>query len=136
MRERKPMTARDDCAYKNAGQEKERRFSLDFFGIDRKADNVPHTAGGDCGIYQVKSARATVCKGLDLDSYLDADGAKAWAYVTNDMLSAYVMNRAEWTAFVKAFGTVTYESKKNGGGAKIRLKHESREMLEWLEARA
>lgn len=134
--ERKPMTARNDRAYKNAGQEAERRFSLDFFGVDRKADNIPHTAGGDCGIYQVKSARATVCKGLDLDSYLDADGAGAWVYVTADMLTAYVMDRAEWTAFVRAFGTVTYDSKKNGGGAKIRLKSEGREMTEWLRARA
>lgn len=130
--ERKPMTVRNDRVYKNAGQEAERRFSLDFFGIDRKADNIPHTVGGDCGIYQVKSARATVCKGLDLDSYLDNDGAGAWVYVTADMLNAFIMNRTEWTDFIKAFGTVTYESKKNGGGAKIRLKSESQEMREWL----
>ena len=134
--ERKPMTAREDRAYQNAGQEAERRFSLDFAGKDRKADNIAHTVAGDVDGIQVKSARATICEGLDLDAYLDQDAASAWAYVTKDMTCAYVMSRSEWTAFAEAFGTVTYDSAKNGGGVKIRLKHESRAMLEWLEARA
>lgn len=119
----------------NVGQAKEFCFRVQLTGKAERADNVPHTAGGDCGIYQVKAARATVCKGLDLDSYLDADGAAAWVYIANDW-TAYVMDRAEWTAFVKAFGTVTHESQKNGGGAKIRLKSEGKAMTEWLKAKA
>lgn len=119
----------------NAGQAKEFCFRLQETGRAERADNTPHTAGGDCGIYQIKAARATVCKGLDLDSYLDADGAAAWVYIANDW-TAYIMDRAEWTAFVKAFGTVTHESQKNGGGVKIRLKSEGKAMTEWLKAKA
>ena len=46
------------------------------------------------------------------------------------------MSRQEYIDFVKAFGIVTRESEKNGGAEKTRLKHESKEMLEWLEERA
>ena len=99
-------------------------------------DHFERTVAGDVDGIQVKSTRATICQGLDLDAYLDQDAASAWAYVTKDMTCAYVMSRSEWTAFAEAFGTVTYDSAKNGGGVKIRLKHESRAMLEWLEARA
>jgi hypothetical protein len=122
--------------YKIAGQQAERAYRYTVTGRLEKADNLPHTAGGDCEGVQVKSARATVCKGLDLEAYLNEDGAKAYAYVIKDFSKAYVMTRALYVEFIKAFGTVDRESDKNGGGVKIRLKHESKAMLEWLRARA
>lgn len=134
MTAKKVTEARAPEGY-NRGQAKEYAYRLQETGKALRADNRPHTEGGDLGDLQIKAARATVCKGLDLDSYLDADGAKAWVYIANDW-TAYTMDRTEWTAFVRAFGTVTYDSKKNGGGAKIRLKSEGREMTEWLRARA
>lgn len=122
--------------YKNNGQHAEQTARFTLTGQIEKADNRPHTAGGDCLDIQIKSARATVCKGTDLSAYLALDGAKSYGYVTADFQSMYLMDRAEYIEFVGMFGTVTRESKANGGSAKIRLKHESKELIEWLQARA
>jgi hypothetical protein len=46
------------------------------------------------------------------------------------------MDRKEYIEFVNEFGTLTRDSEKNGGGVKIRLKSESRAMMEWFERRA
>lgn len=127
------MNLHFDRQYKNAGQHAEQAFRFTMTGTLFKADNLPHTLGGDCGNIQIKSARATVCKGTDLDAYLAIDGAERYAYITEDFQTAYIMSREEYREFVKAFGTVTRESTKNGGAEKIRLKHESKEMREWLE---
>jgi hypothetical protein len=44
----------------------------------------------------------------------------------------YIMNPAEYAEFVNRFSSVTYDSKKNGGGVKLRLKSESKAMMAWL----
>ena len=118
--------------YHNHGQDAEQSIRLRLTGEICKADNVEHSKGTDCLSYQIKSARATVCKGTDLKAYLDMDASKEFIYGCNDG-TAYIMNRAEYESFVKAFGTVTTDSRANGGGAKIRLKSESKAMREWLE---
>jgi hypothetical protein len=118
--------------YKNNGQEAERVFRFTMTGELAKADNLPHDLGTDCLGYQVKSARATVCRGTDLLAYLATDKATAYAYVNADFTTAYLMTKAEYIAFVNAFGTITTESAKNGGYTKIRLKTEGKEMREWL----
>ena len=64
-----------------------------------------------------------------------ADAAKRFAYVLKDFTRAYIMDKITYIAFIKAFGTVTRESEKNGGAEKIRLKSESKAMLEWLMER-
>ena len=118
--------------YKNNGQEAERIFRYTMTGEIAKADNLPHNLGTDCLTYQVKSARATICRGTDLATYLATDKATEFAYVTADFSKAVIMSREEYTEFVSLFGTVTRESAKNGGYEKIRLKAEGREMREWL----
>ena len=118
----------------NSGQHAEQVARFTLTGEICKADNLPHDCGGDIGNLQVKSSKATVCKGTDLQAYLNKDGATSWGYVTADFATMFVMDRAEWVAFVEEFGYVTYESKKNGGAAKIRLREESRKMREWLMA--
>jgi hypothetical protein len=100
-----------------------------------KADNLAHDKGADCIGYQIKSARATVCKGTDLRAYLETDMATAYAYVTLEG-TAYIMTKTEYIAFVEVFGTVTRESTKNGGAEKIRLKHETSALLTYLAERA
>ena len=120
--------------YANAGQHAEQVARFTLTGEICKADNIPHEAGGDIGRLQVKSARASVCAGTDLQSYLDKDGATAWGYVMADFSRMFVMDKAEWMAFCEQFGYVTYESQKNGGGEKIRLKSESKKMVQWLMA--
>ena len=122
--------------YKNHGQQAERVFRFTVTGVLAKADNVAHSAGGDCGDIQVKSARATVCKGTDIRAYLATDGASRYAYVVQDFSVAYIMNRDIYIDFVQTFGTITQESAKNGGAKKIRLKSESRAMIEWFKERA
>lgn len=118
--------------YHNHGQNAEQSVRFALTGEIVKADNLRYDLGADCLNYQIKSARATVCKGTNLDSYLDCDASTAYIYATQDG-TAYIMDRAEYTAFVKAFGTVTRDSSKNGGAEKIRLSHETAKMREWLE---
>ena len=117
--------------YTNNGQHLEQTFRFNLTGNIEKADNIAHDKGTDFGNYSIKSARATVCKGTDINAYLDTDKATEFVYITKD-LTAYIMNRTEYTAFVETFGTVTCESAKNGGHLKTRLGHETTKMLEWL----
>lgn len=121
--------------YKNNGQHLEQMFRYTLTGQLEKADNLPATAGADCLGYQIKSARATLCKGRNLKAAMNGDRATAYAYVTKDGL-AYLMNKAEYLEFGEKFGTVTRESDKNGGAEKLRLKAEGKEMLEWLRSKA
>lgn len=119
--------------YANNGQHAEQVMRFTLTGEICKADNLSHDKGGDVLDIQIKSARATVCKGTNLKAYLDLDGAKRYAYVTSDFITAYVMTRTEYEGFVNEFGTVTRESTKNGGGEKIRLGRETSKMRAWLE---
>ena len=120
--------------YTNEGQHLQQLFDYAMTGRVMKADNLPYWKGADVLHYQVKSARATVCKGTDLASHLAKDKALEYAYVSKKEI-AYIMSPAEYTEFVKAFGTVTRESTKNGGAEKIRLGHETSKLLEWLEGK-
>lgn len=121
--------------YANNGQHKEQKAVLALTGKVKKADNKPYTEGGDVLDIQIKSARATVCKGTNLIEHLKHDGATRYAYITKDD-KMYIMSRKEYIEFVEEFGTITTESAKNGGHEKIRLGHETKKMLEWLAERA
>ena len=109
------------------------RFNLT--GEVTKADNRKATECGDCLDYQIKSARATICKGTDIKAHIENDAAIGYIYVTAELV-AYTMNKAEYLEFATEFATLTRESKKNGGAEKLRFKSESKSMLEWLRARA
>ena len=121
--------------YRNHGQDAEQSIRFLLTGKIAKADNVRYDLGTDVLNYQIKSARATVCKGLDLEKYLALDASTAYIYATNEG-EAFIMTKAEYIAFCSEFGTVTRESEKNGGGEKIRLGHETKKMLAWLRAKA
>ena len=124
-------------AYKQAGQRAEQIARYTLTGEAGKADNIRHDLQADCLDIQIKSARATVCTGTtNLVDYLAKDAAKRFAYVCEATGLMYVMNRAEWFEFASTFGTVTRESAKNGGAVKVRLKHQSQAMLQWLMERA
>lgn len=120
--------------YRNNGQHAQQRAENALLGTVSKADNVPHTKRADFLHYQVKSARATICRGLDLVQYLTEDKAKAFIYVAKTEW-LYIMNRAEYIAFCTAFATITRESNgKNGGHTKMRMGHETKALLDYLEA--
>lgn len=127
---KKIALAKLERKYKNNGQEAERIFRYTLTGIDMKADN---REGADIGNIQIKSARATVCKGTDIKTFIKNDVAEIYAYVTENFENAYLMNKTEWTEFCEMFGTVTTESAKNGGQKKVRLKTENATMKAYLE---
>ena len=118
--------------YKIHGQNVEQSIRFRLTGKIEKADNVPHSVQGDCLNYQIKSARATVCNGTNLEGYLKADAATAYIYGAKNG-TAYILTPDEYKAFCYKFGTVDRESTKNGGREKIRLGWESQKMIEWLE---
>ena len=120
--------------YKNNGQHLEQCARFTLTGKIQKADNKPFTAGGDIGDLQVKSARATICKGTDIKAHIEIDGAERYGYITKEM-TMFVMTKVEYLEFIERFATITRESKKNGGAEKLRLKSESKEMKEWLRER-
>ncbi len=96
--------------YKNNGQHAEQIMRFTLTGEIVKADNKSHTLGGDVLDIQIKSQKATVCKGYDIEAYLALDGATRFAYVTNDFSIAYVMSKSEYIEFVGAFGSKTRDS--------------------------
>lgn len=117
----------------NNGQRAELYVRYTLTGVIGKADNKDHTKGGDVEGLQVKGSHSTVCKGYDLEGYLDNDGATEWGYVTKDLKVLYIMDRAEWTEFCKTFAKIDRESTKNGGANKLRLPQENNKMREWLK---
>lgn len=130
---KKITLAKLERKYKNNGQEAERIFRYTLTGIDMKADN---REGADLENIQIKSARATVCKGTDIKTFIENDVAEIYAYVTENFENAYLMDKTEWIEFCEMFGTVTTESAKNGGKTKIRLKSESENMKAYLARQA
>ena len=122
--------------YKINGQHAEQVARYTLTGEICKADNKPFTAGGDCGDIQIKSARATICRGTDIKAHIAMDAANRYGYVNADFSIIYLMSPDEWLEFATLFGTQDRESRKNGGAVKMRLKAESKEMTEWLRARA
>lgn len=121
--------------YTNHGQNAEQSVRFELTGELTKADNIRFDLGTDCLNYQIKSARATICKGTDIRAYLELDASTAYIYADNDG-TAWVMTRAEYIEFCEMFSTVTTDSAKNGKNAKLRFKSESKAMREWLRAKA
>lgn len=117
--------------YKNNGQHLEQTFRYNLTGEIVKADNVKASEGCDLFNYSIKSARATICKGTNIDEHLAIDKATEFVYITKT-LDAYIMSREEYKTFVQLFAKVGTDSSKNGGAKKLRLGHETASLLEWL----
>lgn len=132
--------------YDNFGNHAEQALAYTLTGEIRKHDHVPFYMDSDIPEYgmSVKAsgftlASAKVNHGDTFDEKL-ADFVKRvhsvkFAYVTADMV-AYVMNLTEFVEFIKTFCYMDKESSRNGGGYKIKCKHESKKMVRWLEERA
>ena len=129
--------------YKNNGQHAQQVVAYNLLGIHQKADNKPFYAGGDVGTMQVKSARATICKGTDIRAHVAEDGATCYGYLTygGDL---YIMTPAEYIEFVEEFAYVSRDSESrrgrggsNGGGVKLVLRTcaEGPEMYKWFKDR-
>ena len=120
--------------YKNRGQHKEQKARYNITGEISKADNVPFWVSGDCNDMQIKSARATICKGVNIAEHIEKDAARLYMYVCNDEQTAYIMSKSEYYCFCTLFSEQTTESPKNGGTIKTRLKKETRAMIAWLQS--
>ena len=126
--------------YSNNGQHAEQLYRYTMTGKVLKADNKPYYLGADLGDVQVKSARATICNGTDLDAHLAQDKADRYAWVTADFSTAYIMTKAEYRIFAETFAEVTTGSKgSNGGKVKMRFRRNAERkginLDKWLEAR-
>lgn len=129
----------------NKGQAAQQNLDNKLTGQIRKPDSCPYYMDSDIPELDmsVKSSRFTLasarCMTADtfegqLDEYANRVHSNKFAYVgQNDI--AYIMTLDEFLDFVRTFCTWARESKKNGGGYKIRCRAESKKMLAWLEAR-
>ena len=118
--------------YANNGQHAEQVARFTLTGEIVKADNKPFTAGADILDIQVKSARATVCKGLDIRAHVAIDAAKCYGYVIADCSKMYIMTPDEWIEFVDRFATATVDSSKERNPI-LKLPHENKDIKRWLE---
>lgn len=129
----------------NKGIRAEQNADFLFLGeVNAKHDNVPYNMGSDIEALHmsIKSSRFTLTSGKamqaqdfegQLAEYIANTASTQVTYMAMNMV-AYVMDMAEFEAFVRAFCTLQKDSSKNGGYNKIRCKHESKHMIEWLEA--
>ena len=132
---KKNILKRYDSIYKNVGQQAEVDLAYTLTGKPKKADN--RKGGADVLSYQVKTFRATLCKGTDpkavLEEYKDAE---RFAFVDSEESTWYDLSKAEFLEFVRAFARVERESNKNGGSAKLRLNGQKKAQRAWLMAKA
>lgn len=129
----------------NKGIRAEQNADFLFMGeVNMEHDNVPYNMGSDIEALHisVKSSRFTLVSGKamqaqdfegQLAEYMANTASTQVAYMAMNMV-AYVMNMVEFEDFVRAFCKLEKDSSKNGGYNKIRCKHESKHMIEWLEA--
>ena len=129
------MRAMHACPYKNNGQRAEYLHAFELTGVACKADN--HKGGADVKNYQVKSFRATVCKGESLDNFFQeyADAERV-AFVDEENAKWYDLSKEEFREFIEKFAEACRESAKNGGAKKFRLNRQFRQQREWLDTRA
>ena len=129
-----PLNNNIPRTYKNNGQHAQQVAIFTYTGKIEKADNLPHWLGGDLYDIQIKSKKATICYGVDIDEHLKNDAAKRYGYVTKDFNYMYIMSREEYREFVIAFSDVGRDSTDRGGRVKLRFKNEPNGMVEWLES--
>lgn len=119
-----------DRFYKNNGQEAERVVRYTLTGQLERADN---RQGADCLDYQIKTSKASICKGTDIRAHVACDGCKEYIYVLADFSAGYIMDKSEYVTFIDMFAHTDKDSNgKNLGGVKLRLKTENKVMREWL----
>ena len=108
------------------------------YGENPKADNK--RGGADIVIsgkaYQIKSNRATLCRGLNIDNiraeYATADG---FIFADIETRALYFMNTNEFIKFARIFAEASKESTKNGGAEKLRLNRNFKGQRAYLDAR-
>ena len=129
----------------NAGIAREHDYCASL-GINRtKHDSNDYRTTSDIVIgnhhISVKSSgftlmTGTLCNGAETlediwNVYEQTTDATEVAYITSENI-AYTMNIKEFKTFVMTFCRTERDSKKNGGKMKVRCRHESEKMRQWL----
>lgn len=135
-----------DRMYKNEGSHAEQMLAYTLTGEMRTHDSVPFDKGSDIpefGGISVKSSHATIVSGALMHSddkigqiteYFDRVASTQFAYVSKNEI-AYIMDAVEFHSFLVEFVSMERESEKNGGKMKMRLRAESKGMIEWLNTK-
>lgn len=132
--------------YLNWGMATEQSLAYALTGEMRKHDSVPYDKGSDIPEYcmSVKSAHFSLVSGNrmhsetfdgQIEEFFKNVHSTQFAYVTKSC-KVYIMDTNEFKMFVNNFCTLTRESKKNGGKAKIQMRSESKAVLEWFASMA
>lgn len=131
--------------YANSGMHAEQTLTYTLTHELRPHDHVPFNEGSDIPEYHmsVKSSKASLMSGNLCESqtkeaiiaeFIAKSASICFAYVVADFSVAYVMNGNEFAEFCTEFGSLTRESTKNGGKAKVQLRAESAKTLAWFKA--
>ena len=131
--------------YKSNGQHKEQALAYVLTGEIRKADKVPFYMGSDIPEYEmsVKSSKfslmngnACICQDFNgiVEEFFQKTASKQFAYVTQDMV-AYIMTAEIFREFVVLFCRLERESSSNGGRYKVKMRMESKKVIEFLKTR-
>lgn len=124
-----------DTMYNNVGQQAEVNLSYTLTGKPKRADN--RKGGADVLGYQVKTYRATLCQGTDVNAILEEyKDAERFAFVDNEDATWYDMSKEEFLTFARLFARAERNSAKNGGTMKLRLNGQRTAQRAWLQARA
>lgn len=139
----------EEAENKNNGVVAEWAFCLKNGIVRTSHDRLPYHMGSDLETdtmhCSIKSARfslmsGSLCNGLtDFESIWELFASKVksdvFAYVTQNS-EVYLMDKTEFCEFVHNFCGLEKESKKNGGATKIKMRSESKAVLEWLDRKA
>lgn len=129
---------------KNKGIAAQQNYEFTMTGRMNNHDSRRWFAGSDvtiCGVgisikadgFSLADARTNMGETFDekWSDYESRVHSTKFVYITAENI-AYEMNIAEFKKFVYTFCYLSRESSKNGGGCKIRCKHESQKMRDWL----
>jgi len=131
---------------KKSGDTAQQTVNFYHTGQVEKHDDRPWYAGSDIAeiAASVKSNGFSLADGRTnygdtleekWNDFRTRTASRVFIYVTNDYVG-YYMNIDEFEEFVKMWCYISTESAKNGGRSKVRCKHESQKMRNWLAHRA
>lgn len=131
--------------YANFGNHAEQCLTYMLTGELRTHDHIRYDKGSDIPEFHmsVKSAKFTLmsgnlCESQDFDGiveeFFQKTASEQFAYVTQDMI-AYIMTATEFKEFVYNFCRLERESSQNGGRYKVKMRMESKKVIEFLKTR-
>lgn len=131
--------------YANFGNHAEQCLAYMLTGELRTHDHIRYDKGSDIPEYHmsVKSAKFTLmsgrlCESQDFDGiveeFFQKTASEQFAYVTQDMV-AYIMTATEFKEFIYNFCRLERESSQNGGRYKVKMRMESKKVIEFLKTR-